>query len=41
MILTEMAYPFIFDSIQDEMQFPSKTNTFDEFIYKNGSKYSM
>lgn len=41
MILTEILYLFIFDSIQDEIQFPSKTNMLDEFIYKNGSKYSM
>lgn len=36
-----MLYMFIYDSIQDEMQFPSKTKKSDEFIYKNGSKYSM
>lgn len=34
-------YLFIFNSIQDEMQFPSETNKFAEFLYKNGSKYSM
>lgn len=36
-----MLYICLYDSIQDEIQFPSKTNMFDEFIYKNGSKYSM
>lgn len=41
MILTEMLFMFIYDSIQDEMPYPFKTSKFDEFIYKNGAKDSM